>query len=198
MKAVLKSALFLFLFAAAMPAQAQDAKLKIDQLDKFSEKAIELIDVTVDENLLQLAAKFLNPKRSPEEAAIKELISGLKGVFVRRFAFENEGEFTREDVEAIRSQLHSPGWSRIVGVRSRRKTVIDVEVYIMTEGTVIKGLGIIAVEPKALTVANVVGPIDLEKLSQLEGKFGIPRFDLVRGDAPDTEDKTKIKPPQGK
>ncbi|MEW6209870.1 MAG: DUF4252 domain-containing protein [Acidobacteriota bacterium] len=191
MKALLKSALFLSVMLAALPAEAQDARLKIDHLDKFSEKASELIDVTVDENLLQLAAKFLNPKRSPEEAAIKELISGLKGVFVRRFAFQNEGEFTREDVESVRSQLHSPGWSRIVGVRSRKKTVIDVEVYIMTEGAIIKGLGIIAIEPKALTVANVVGPIDLEKLSQLEGKFGIPRFDLVRGDAPDAEDKPK-------
>lgn len=191
MKAVLKCAMFLTVMLAALPAEAQDARLKIDQLDKFSEKASELIDVTVDENLLQLAAKFLNPKRSPEEAAIKELILGLKGVFVRRFAFEREGEFTREDVNLIRSQLQSPGWSRIVGVRSRKGTVIDVEVYIMTEGAIIKGLGIIAVEPKAFTVANVVGPIDLEKLSQLEGRFGIPRFDLVRGDAPPAEDKTK-------
>jgi hypothetical protein len=197
MKTVLKSFLFLSLMAV-VPAYGQDARLKIDHLDKFSQKASEMIDVTVDENLLQLAAKFLNDKRSPEEAAVKQLIMGLKGVFVKRFAFESEGEFTREDVDVIRTQLRSPGWSRIVGVRSRKKTVIDVEVYLMTEGGIIKGLGVIAVEPKAITVANVVGPIDLEKLSQLEGKFGIPRFDLVKGETPEEEPKPANKPPESR
>jgi hypothetical protein len=186
--------MFLLLVAVA-PASAQDAKLRIDQLDRFAEQASELIDVTVDENLLQLAAKFLNPKRSPEEAAIKELVSGLKGVFVRRYAFDKEGQFTDTDIESIRSQLQSPGWSRIVGVRSKKKTVVNVEVYIMTEGSVIKGLAVMAVEPRAFTVANVVGPIDLEKLSQLEGKFGIPRFDIVRGDTTEGQDSTS-KPPE--
>jgi hypothetical protein len=83
-------------------------------------------------------------------------------------------------------------------VRSRKKTVIDVEVYLMTEGGIIKGLGVIAVEPKAITVANVVGPIDLEKLSQLEGKFGIPRFDLVKGETPEEEPKPANKPPESR
>jgi hypothetical protein len=55
---------------------------------------------------------------------------------------------------------------------------MNVDVHIMSEASIIKGLAVLVVEPKALTVVNLVGPIDVEKLSQLEGKFGIPRFDI--------------------
>jgi hypothetical protein len=48
----------------------------------------------------------------------------------------------------------------------------------MSEGSVIKGLAVLAAEPKALTVVNVVGSIDLAKLRDIEGKFGIPKFGL--------------------
>lgn len=190
-----RMAIFAALFSAAIASAAygQDAKLQIDYLDKFNSSASEMIDVTVDERLLQLAAKFLNPKRSPDEAKIKELVEGLKGVFVKRFGFEQEGQFTDADVEAIRSQLRNPAWSRVVGVRSRKKTSINIDVYIMSEGAIIKGLAVLAVEPKALTVVNVVGPIDIEKLSQLEGKFGIPKLDLVTGS--DTDEKPADKKP---
>lgn len=198
MKLIIKSVrLIIFAaFVSALPASAaygQNAKLQIDNLDKFNSTATEMVDVTVDERLLQLAAKFLNPKRSPDEAKIKELIEGLKGVFVKRFGFEQEGQFTDADIEAIRSQLRDPSWSKIVGVRSKKKTSINIDVYIMTEGAIIKGLAVLAVEPKALTVVNVVGPIDIEKLSQLEGKFGIPRLDLITG--PDTGEKPAEKKP---
>jgi hypothetical protein len=178
---------------AAPPAQAQDARLQINHLDKFNSTATELIDVTVDQNLLQLAAKFLKPERSPDEAKIKELISNLKGVFVKRFAFDQPDGFTESDVEPIRSQLRAPGWSRIVGVRSRKNREINVDVYIMTEGSIIKGFAALVVEPRALTVVNIVGPIDLDKLTQLEGRFGIPKLDLIKGETPD--DTTPEKKP---
>ena len=195
----LRLVLFAALFStlAATAARAQNAKLQIDSLDKFNSTASEMVDVTVDERLLQLAAKFLNPKRSPDEAKIKELIEGLKGVFVKRFGFEQEGQFTDSDVDAIRSQLRDPAWSRIVGVRSKKKTSINIDVYIMSEGAIIKGLAVLAVEPRALTVVNVVGPIDIEKLSQLEGKFGIPRLDLVTGGDSEDKDKPAEKKPPG-
>lgn len=167
----------LLLITGAVTAYGQDpAKIDMSHLDKFAERADKVIDVTVDEQLLRLAASFLNEKRSPDEGKIKELILGLKGVFVKRFEFEKEGEYTMADVESIRSQLNSPAWSRIANVRSKREGNYDVS--IMSEGSVIKGLAVLAAEAKAFTVVNVVGPIDLAKLSELEGKFGIPHFGL--------------------
>lgn len=176
----------------AATAYAQDpAKIDMSHLDKFAERADKVIDVTVSEQLLQLAASFLNEKRSPDEGKIKELILGLKGVFVKRFEFEKEGEYTMADVESIRSQLSSPAWSKIANVRSKREGNYDVS--IMSEGSVIKGLAVLAAEAKAFTVVNVVGPIDLAKLSELEGKFGIPHFGLEQIPGITVTDKKKDK-----
>jgi hypothetical protein len=167
------SALSIF---AAVPAYAQDpAKIDMSHLDKFAERADKVINVTVDEQLLRLAASFLSDKK-PDEAKIKELILGLKGVFVKRLEFEREGEFTLADVDAIRSQLNGPGWSNVANVRSKRQGNYDVA--LMSEGSIIKGLAVLAAESRAFTVVNIVGPIDLAKLAELEGKFGIPHFGL--------------------
>ena len=162
---------------AAASAQAQDGKLLINNLDKLADQAVETVDVTIDENLLKLAIGFLKPERSADEKLAKEIIQDLKGVYVKRFVFETIKEYADSDVEAIRSQLDAPGWSRVVGVRSKRSGA-NVDVHIMTDASVIKGLAVLVVEPKALTVVNVVGPIDVYKLSRLEGQFGIPKLDL--------------------
>ena len=45
-------------------------------------------------------------------------------------------------------------------------------------GDQIGGLAVVSIEPKELTVVNIVGPINLEKLSQLEGSFGVPYLNL--------------------
>jgi hypothetical protein len=42
----------------------------------------------------------------------------------------------------------------------------------------IGGLAIISAEPRQLTLVNIIGPIDLEKLSQLQGQLGIPKLDI--------------------
>ncbi|MFY9557149.1 MAG: DUF4252 domain-containing protein [Blastocatellia bacterium] len=182
-------------FCAAVPAYAQDrAKVDMSHLDKFAERADKVINVTVDEQLLRLAASFLNEKRSPDEAKIKELILGLKGVFVKRFEFEKDGEYTMEDVDSIRTQLNTPGWSHVANVRSKREGNYDV--VLMSEGSVIRGLAVLAAEPKAFTVVNIVGPIDLAKLSELEGKFGIPHFGLEQIPGVTLTEKKKDKNPE--
>src|SRR5262245_34366732 len=96
---------FIAISLAAIPALAKDPKLQISDLDKIATKAAESVDVTIDEPLLKLAATFLSAKRSPDEAKIKELVAGLKGIYVRYYKFEKEGEYSDGDIEAIRSQL---------------------------------------------------------------------------------------------
>ncbi len=180
---------------AAAPVFAQDpAKIDMSHLDRFADRADKVIDVTVDGQLLRLAASILNEKRSPDEGKIKELILGLKGIFVKRFEFEKEGEYTMADVDSIRSQLNAPGWTRVANVRSKRAGNYDV--VIMSEGSVIKGLAVLAAEAKAFTVVNIVGPVDLAKLSELEGKFGIPHFGLEQLPGVSVTEKKKDKDPE--
>ena len=175
-------------------AYGQDARIELGQLDRFSERADKVISVDVSESLIKLAMSALNPNRSPNEAKIKDILSGLKGVYVRRYEFEKENEFTAADVESIRAQLAGPGWEKIAGVRSKREGNYDV--MMMYEGTVVKGIGVVAAEPRALTVVNVIGTIDLAKFRDLEGKFGIPNFGLEQMPGVTIKDNRKDKTPE--
>jgi|SRR5437588_10147549 len=177
---------------AALPVYAQDpAKIEMTHLDRFADQADKVINVTVEEQLLRLAASFLNPKRSPDEAKIKELILGLKGIYVKRFEFEKEGAYTMADVDSIRNQLNAPGWVKVADVRSKHEGNYDV--VLMSEGSVIKGLAVLAAEPKAFTVVNIVGPVDVAKLAELEGKFGIPHLGLEQIPGVTVTEKNKEK-----
>jgi hypothetical protein len=171
--------LLLILSAAALPAQAQEVKLRLDNLDKLESKASKSVDVSLDGQLLRIAIAFLNPK-DPKQAEIKDLVSGLKGIYVKAFTFDKEGEYAMPDVDSLRGQLRSPGWSRMVGVKSKKEGA-NVEVYMMMSGNQINGITIIAAEAKELAVVNIIGSIDLDKLSKLSGKFGIPSIDIYSG-----------------
>jgi hypothetical protein len=175
-------ALSLVLACAALTTMAQNGKLEISGLDHLADKASETVDVNMDERLLQMSAKFLSSKDS-DEAKIKEIIAGLKGIYVKNFSFDKEGDYTQGDIESIRSQLKGPGWTRFIQVHSR-KDGDNVEVYVMTLGDQIQSLAILDFEPKELTVVNIVGPVDIDKLSQLEGQFGIPDLELERSAKP--------------
>ena len=182
-------AIVLVLLAAfcAATARAQDARLQIDHLKKLADKAAEVVEVTLDERSLRLAAKFLSAN-NPDEAKVKEIVSGLKGVYVRVFEFEKPGAYSSNDLETIRSQLRQPGWSKIVGVTSHRGGS-NVDVHLKYQGDIIIGLAIVSADPTELTIVNVIGQIDLEKVRQLEGQFGIPKLDLGEGGKGKPRDK---------
>lgn len=167
-------------------AQGQDARLRTETLNKLEQKSVKTIDVSVDGALLQLASKFLSSAK-PDEARVKELIAGLRGVYVKRYEFENIGEYVEGDVTSIRSQLTSPAWSRMVTVRSKNPASENVDVYTMLQGDKVNGMAVIVAEAKALTVVNIVGPIDIEKLVSLGGQMGIPKLNIEFGASPEKE-----------
>jgi hypothetical protein len=175
----LRFALFAVLvtLGAAATAGAQNPRIQTSQLDALTAKASQTVDVNIDERLMQLTARFLSSK-DDDEAKVKELVNGLKGIYVKSFEFENEGQYTEADLEGIRSQLRNTAWNRIVNVNSRKEG--SVEVYLMKTGEEISGLAVLATDPKEITVVNIIGPIDLEKLTQLEGQFGIPELEIER------------------
>lgn len=182
----------LLLVMLAVQASAQDARIQMSQLERFGDMADKVISVDVSEGIIHLAMSALSEKRSPNEAKIKDILSGLKGVYVKRFEFDKEGAYAATDVDYIRSQLSGPGWVRVADVRSKREGSYDV--VLMYEGSIIKGLAVLAAEPRALTVINVVGAIDLAKLRDLEGNFGIPKFGLEQMPGVTVQDNRKEKP----
>jgi len=172
-----------FVLVSAGYGQALDFK----NLEKLSAKAKDVTEVTLDGSLLRFAAKFLS-NDDPDQAKVKKLVAELKGIYVKTYEFEGEGEYSESDLAPIRSQLRSPGWSRIVGVHTKREHD-NTEIYLKTGGTEPGGLAIVCANPRELTVVNIVGKIDLEELSELGGNLGVPKLDL---------DKPKGVKPDGK
>ena len=155
---------------------AQPARLQLNNLDKLNNKAAEVNDVTLDGALLELASKFLDASHDPDAAQVKEVLQGVKGIYIKSFEFDEPDQYSQADVDAIRAQLAAPGWTRIVESRSRRSREHD-EIYVMKQGDNISGLVVLVAETRELTVVNLVGNIDVNKLSLLEGHFGIPDED---------------------
>jgi Domain of unknown function (DUF4252) len=163
--------------SGGLAAQTPGPRMPFAGLEKLAAAASDTVDVSLDTGLLALAARFLGDKDA-EEARVKAMLTGLKGVYVRSYEFGADGAFGQADVEMIRRQLSAPGWSRMAGVRSKRDRA-DVDVYVWLDGDRIGGLGILATEPRRFTVVNIVGAIDLDQLRGLEG-FGLPRLDLEK------------------
>ena len=167
---------------AVLPLAAQEIKMPVG-LDKLAAKASEVVDVSLDGALLQLAGRFLSEK-DPDEAHVKRLVGGLKGVYVKSFEFDDRDQYKESDVEELRAQLKAPGWARIVSARSKRNGD-NADVYLKTEAGQISGLAIIVADPKELTIVNIVGAIRPEDIRDLGGHFGIPKV----GINPDKNDK---------
>lgn len=185
---LLAAAALMLLALASARAQTPDGRLRLESLERIAPKADETVRIDVDGILLDLGGSILSDK-DPEEKLVKEIIKGLRGVYVRSYEFKGEGDFKDSDLDVLREQLRGPGWSRLVDVKSRDTDFDGAEVYALTSGGRVGGMAVLIVQPKHLLVINVVGSIDLDKLKRLEGSLGIPRIHIRRGGrAPRRED----------
>jgi len=158
------------------PLCAQEIKLPAS-LDKLAAKAEDSVDITLDGGMLRLAAGFLSDKDG-DEARAKKAISGLQSVTVRSFEFASDGQYDPADLNAVRSQLQAPAWSRIMGAKSKA-TGEDIDVYFKIDGNGrLGGVFIISAAPRELTIVNLTGTLDPEHLADLGGQFHIPAMDL--------------------
>lgn len=164
-----KYALTLMLtLAVTIPAAAQRINLDFPGL---ADRADEVVDVTLDATMLRLASRFLG--KDGDEREIREMINGLTGIYVRSYSFAKDGEYDRALLDRVKSQLGTT-WKPLVTVRSKTKE--NVNIMADMRGDKINGLIIIAAEPREFTVVNIVGNIDIDRLSKLEGEFGIPKI----------------------
>ena len=168
--------LALTFLCGTLAASGQNPKLELNNLEKLNSKAAEVNDVTLEGPMLELARKFMAYDHDPEAAQLQDVLKGVKGIYVKNFEFDDPDQYSQADVDAIRAQLSGPGWSRIVESSNRRSHEHD-EIYIMKQGDAIAGMAVLVAETRELTVVNIVGTIDIEKLSQIEGHFGIPKTD---------------------
>jgi hypothetical protein len=163
--------LALLLVTCGAVVRAQDSRIQMTSLDHLAARASQTVDVNIDERMIRITAKIFDEK-DPDEKKVKEIITGLKGIYVKNFEFESEGQYSAADIETVRAQLRGPGWTRFMNFTSKKEGTL--EIYLMMPGEQISGLAVLHTDHKQLTVVNIVGPVDLDKLTKLEGQLGVP------------------------
>ena len=163
--------LALLLFSAAPMTRAQDARLRLDHLDRLAARATESVEVTMNDVQVQFLRRLVSLGES-DRSKLKGLLSKLKGVYVRGYEFARDGEYSDGDIEEVRAQLRSPGWERIVEVRNRNG---GDEVFFMPGNDEIAGFAAISTGPRKVCVINIIGPMDLDEMTLLDREFHLTR-----------------------
>ena len=183
--------LIVLLISTALPSLGQGARLELKNLESLKSKAADSTDVALDGSMLQLAAQALANEKDADTAKIKDLVSKLKGVYVKTFEFKEANQYNASDLEPIRAQLRDSNWSKAVDVHESASGE-TTEVYLMKEGDSLIGLAVLVAEPKELTVVNIVGPIELDKLGGLAGLAG--KLNIDPSGIPGLKARPKKKP----
>ena len=147
----------------------QSARLQLDNLDKLADKAARVTDVTLDGSLLNFAVNLIekmDDEGDKDIAQLKSIMKGLKGIYVKSFEFDEANQYSKADVEAVRSQITSR-WTRIVQSIDKRHNEHD-EIYLLKNGDQVGGVVILVAEAKELTVVNIVGDVPVDKIAALE------------------------------
>jgi hypothetical protein len=162
----------------ALASAADPGRLQLPDFSALAKRATQSVDISLDPSLLRLASGAINSDSDGNGAAVNGLIQGIRGIYVRSYTFDNPGEYSQAEVKAVQAQLLAPGWQPIVSTHDLKQGS-NVDIYILRSGNRTDGVVILAAQPKQLTIVNIVGSIDLAKLAQLQGQFGVPKVGLT-------------------
>jgi Domain of unknown function (DUF4252) len=172
---------WLIVASLAVPCWGQTGpQIDMKNLQALESKAEQVVSVNLEGQSLDEGSKIL-AIRNGVNKSIKELVKGLKGVYLRRFWFGGKKSYEDADVEPIRKELQRPGWSPMIDVKNRNKSEA-VAVYSYTENNRLTGVAVFSADDKEVTVVNIVGPVDLEALSELGKQMGLPAMHLATTD----------------
>jgi len=168
-------------------AQTDQNPFPVTLEKQLAARASNYTEVTLDRKMLGFASHFMNDK---DDAEGKRIVSKLNGVYVRTYEFDKPGQYTPEDLAAIRSQFQTSEWSPMVKERSKNGSD-DSDVYMKLVNGEVQGMFVLNAEPKELNFVYIDGPIRPEDLSDISGNFGIPAVSAK--DAEKAQQKSKDK-----
>lgn len=160
------------LTSAAALAQ-DDSHFPVTLQKKLAARASNYTEVDLNRQMLAFASHFMD--KDKDDAAVRNMIQKLNGVYVRTYEFSKPGEYSPADVEAIRRQFQNSAWTPMVKDHSKDGSS-NSDIYMKTEGGEILGMFILNAEPQELDFVYISGPINLNDLSAMGGNFGIPKL----------------------
>ena len=164
----------LILLAAALPAFAA-ADFDFKQLDKLGANATDSTNITLEGPMLKMASGLMND----DKGSAKNVLSKLKGIYVRTWEYAEEGKYNDSDLDPLRNWLDAQHWTKIVDVKEKKdKEKTAIYVLSLPENKP-GGFAIISAEAKDVSVVFVDGPVSMEDLGKLGGNIGIPDMSIL-------------------
>lgn len=148
---------------------AQISAFKTPSLAEMRRGAVDSVNISIGPLLLWFASRVMDD-RDPQTAAVKSLLRGLHKVQVHSYRYDADHVYRQADLEALRSQLTSPGWRRMVQVRDGQAHG-NVDIYCALENRIVTGLVVLVAKPLEFTLVNISGTIDLENVDALSDTF---------------------------
>jgi peptidyl-tRNA hydrolase len=144
-------------FCAALSISARAQTLDIN-FDALAAKAKDKAEITLEGPLLTQALQMAPDK-------VKGAAANVSRLMLRHYEFENAGQYSDSDLDAVRKQVsNGSGWSRVLNVKEEHEST---EIYMLSQNGKPGGFLLISAEPKELTVIHVVGTIDLARLREV-------------------------------
>ena len=174
----------LMLAVLALPLMAQEIDLSF--LKGLEAKAKEASNIDLGPEQMGLIKGFSGLIGGD----LGDVATGLKRVKVYSLEFDKEGMYNLADAENVRAKVKSDAkWLSMVSVKEKGGFT-EIMMHKGANGES-DGILILVAEPRELTVVNIVGALDMNKLAKLGGNFGIPRIDYGKGkDKNKSKDKT--------
>ena len=146
-------------------ACSQTPQLSLPSFPDLNGHATESVDISLGAFPLHFVASLIDDHDGGDSAEVKRALQGVKSVQIRSYQLDADYSCSQADLASLHSQLSQPGWSRLVQAHKRDHE--DVDVYVALEDQVIKGLAIIACQPREFTIVNIVGSIAPDQLVRL-------------------------------
>jgi hypothetical protein len=167
-------------YGSAPPAPTSDLSSAMLEwtppaLAQLTSQAAAKESFTFDRNMLAIAAGML----PDSQADVRQAVAKLDGVSVHMLRFGDPAAIDPMQVDSIREAYHLRGWKHLVTATNTGGPVHDgtSDVWLVLDGTNIRGAVMLVESPKSLTLVTVAGNVSPADLLHLRGHFGIPRFD---------------------
>lgn len=174
---------------AQAASQAKTGRIQMDELSRLAAKAQSVKSVALDQSMLQLASGVVAKGEAGakgntgNDQAIRQILGQLKGIYVKDFEFAKPGEYSQADVSQILCQVQGHSWEQVVSSVDKR-THETAGIYVLHDANTFKAILIVSAKPQELAVVNIVGPINPNDLSHMQGVFGIPNMNTGAGKSP--------------
>jgi hypothetical protein len=156
---------------------AASSELRLPSFEHLQRLATDSVNITIGQGPLGIASWALGHSDDSKDHEIREVLHGLKSIYIRSFKFAADHQYSTSDIEAVRSQLSAPGWNALAQIHQHgEQAKQNVDIYVSMDHEAVNGIVVIASGPRELTIVNVVGSVDPARLATLSGRFGLPAF----------------------